>query len=97
MTSKTMHYAQSDQLPKGTRVMLSESGWIADLLDDYQKRPTRLVRVEGIFTECGSIYAAEIVAANFEGRLIHVITTEKHAKVYETARKIMDTISPYNL
>ena len=55
----------TNELKKGTRVELS-NGWLATLLDNM-KGNTRLARVEGIFTECGSIYSHDIVAAEING------------------------------
>jgi len=48
-----------DDLKKGTRI-LQANGWEADLLDS-KKGTTRLAKVYGIYTECGSIYAHNIV------------------------------------
>ena len=49
----------TNDLKKGTRVKLS-NGWDATLLDN-RKGKIRLAEVEGIVTECGSIYASDII------------------------------------
>jgi hypothetical protein len=50
----------TNELKKGTRIRES-NGWEADLLDNM-KGNTRLAKVYGFETECGSIYAHDIEA-----------------------------------
>lgn len=48
----------TNDLKKGDRVQLF-NGWIAEILDN-KKGNTRLCRVFGTFTECGSVYAHDM-------------------------------------
>jgi hypothetical protein len=51
---------KTNDIKKGTRVRMS-NGWQGTMFDNA-KGNTRMVRVEGIVTEIGSVYAHDIVA-----------------------------------
>lgn len=50
----------TNDIKKGMRVQLS-NGWFGTMMDNMRGN-TRMVEVEGIFTEIGSVYAHDIVA-----------------------------------
>jgi hypothetical protein len=50
----------TNDLKNGDRVRL-RNGWFATIADN-KKGNTRMARVEGVYTELGSIYAHDIVA-----------------------------------
>ena len=52
---------KTNDIKKGTRVQL-RCGWYATMYDNM-KGNTRMAEVEGIYTECGSVYAHDIVKA----------------------------------
>lgn len=52
-------------LHKGQRVQL-ENGWFATLVGTPGTKTTVLARVEGIYTETGSVYVHDILAAELE-------------------------------
>jgi hypothetical protein len=92
MMISILHSVKSDQLPKGTLVQLRGSTWLAELIDGHQKRPTRLAKVYGDYTEYGSIYAAEIAAAQINGKWIPVETAPKHAQTYDRAQAAFNAL-----
>jgi hypothetical protein len=59
-------------LKKGTRVQL-RNGYDADLADNLVTRQTRFCTVYGQYTEMGSVYTSDIVAARINGVWIDVI------------------------
>jgi hypothetical protein len=92
MMISILHSVKSDQLPKGTLIQLRGSNWLAELADGHQKRPIRLAKVHGDYTEYGSIYAAEIAAAQINGKWIPVETSPKHAKVHDAAQFALNAL-----
>lgn len=57
---------KTNDLKKGTKILLAETGWTATL-EDNKKGTTRMATVEGIVTEMGSIYAHNIAAYQKDG------------------------------
>lgn len=53
---------KTNELKKGTRIQLADSGWYATLADNL-KGNTRLADVEGFEREIGSVYAHDITRA----------------------------------
>ena len=52
---------KTNDLKKGTRIKLADSGWEATLIDS-KKGNIRYADVEGVYREMGSIYSHDIVA-----------------------------------
>jgi len=71
---------KANDLKKGDRVLLN-NGWEA-VIEDNKKGAIRMATVEGIVTEMGSIYAADIVSfyenGKEQGRSIPVEVPDKH-------------------
>jgi hypothetical protein len=51
---------KSSDLKKGDKVVLVGTNWKATILDNQKSRNIRLAEVQGLFTECGSIYVWDI-------------------------------------
>lgn len=56
---------KTNDIKKGMRVQL-RNGWFGTMMDN-RKGNTRMVEVEGIFTETGSVYSHDIVSVQVEG------------------------------
>ncbi len=57
---------KTNDIKKGTRIRLA-NGWNATMYDN-KKGNIRMAEVEGIYTEIGSVYSHDIIAAiNAEG------------------------------
>lgn len=78
-----MKAVKTNELKKGTRVRLS-SGWFATL-EDNKRGNIRFATVEGIFTEMGSIYSHDIVAARVDGVWFPVEHTDSQKKLRRMA------------
>lgn len=72
---------RTDQLNKGTRIRM-RSGWEAIVVKKCDGN-TLIAKVFGDFTETGSIYAHDVVAAFIDGKWINVEMTEEQAQFYE--------------
>lgn len=65
----------TNELRKGTMVTL-RNGWTARI-EDNKKGNIRLATVFGTYTEMGSIYATDIVAAQVNGQTVQIVHTTK--------------------
>jgi hypothetical protein len=74
----TMKYVR-----KGTKVAL-RNGWEAEVLDNLTNRATRMCKVYGLYTEMGSVYSSDIVSAQDEDGVWHVVV---HSTATLTAAK----------
>jgi hypothetical protein len=75
-----------NEIKKGERVRMN-NGW-EGTMKDGRKGPTRDVEVEGIVTETGSVYVADIVAVKRDGEWVDVVSNEKQKR----PRDIMNQI-----
>jgi hypothetical protein len=66
---------QTNQIKKGMRVQLM-NGWMGTMYDNV-KGNTRMVEVEGICREIGSVYAHDIKYAIVDGKPDYVVLTDK--------------------
>lgn len=58
---------KTNDIKKGMRVQLRGTGWYGTMADNM-KGNTRVVDVEGIFHEMGSVYAHDIARALVNGK-----------------------------
>lgn len=70
---------KTNDLKKGTLIQL-RNGWNARI-EDNMKGNTRLCTVYGAFTEMGSVYSHDIVAAEVNGEWVHVEHTPAQTKL----------------
>ena len=70
---------KTNDIKSGTRVLL-RNGWYATIKDN-KKGNTRLARVEGIYTEMGSVYSHDIVEVLVNGDWEKVEHTEAQKKL----------------
>lgn len=75
---------KTNDLKKGTRIKLA-NGWYGTLTDN-KKGNIREAEVEGIYTEIGSVYAHDIIAA----RVGNEWMTVEHTPAQVKARKLND-------
>jgi len=74
---------KTNDIKKGQRVTL-RNGWNGTMMDN-RKGNTRLVEVEGVYTEIGSVYAHDIVIAqSADGTYEPVEHTPAQLKLRET-------------
>jgi len=71
----------SKDIKKGMRIVL-ENGWYATMKDNG-RGTTRMAEVEGFYTEIGSIYSHDIVAALTPTGWEAVVHTDKELKCRE--------------
>lgn len=74
---------KTNDLKKGTRVQLSQyshNGWYGTM-EDNMRGDTRLVEVEGWFTEIGSVYSHDIIRAMINDEWVLVEHTPKQLKL----------------
>ena len=71
----------TNEIKKGTRFRL-RNGWFATMADN-RKGNIRMAKVEGDYTETGSVYAHDIVSVLIGDTWQPVKTTDKQAKVRE--------------
>lgn len=69
----------TNDIKKGMRVQL-KNGWFATMADN-KKGNIRMARVEGLFTETGSIYSADIARVKVGDEWEEVEATEKQKTV----------------
>tara|TARA_R100000963_G_scaffold17483_1_gene12224 strand:- start:32 stop:271 length:240 start_codon:yes stop_codon:yes gene_type:complete len=69
---------KTNDIKKGTRIKL-ECGWYGTMFDNM-KGNTRMCKVEGDFTEIGSVYSHDIIQAEIDGEWESVEHTENQLK-----------------
>lgn len=75
---------KTNEIKKGTRVLL-RNGWQGTMWDNARGN-TRMVEVEGFFTEIGSVYSHDIMAAKGpDGNWIPVEHTPAQLKLRKIA------------
>ena len=72
---------QTNDIKKGMRVKL-RNGWYGTMFDNM-KGNARMVRVEGDYTEIGSVYGHDIFAVESDGRWLIVEHTPKQIAMRE--------------
>lgn len=72
---------KTNEIKKGMRIILS-NGWEGTMKDNM-RGTTRVAEIEGYYTETGSVYSYDIVAAqpHNDGVWIKIEHTEKELKV----------------
>lgn len=70
---------KTNELKKGVRVRL-QNGWYGTMADNARGN-TRMVTVEGYYTETGSVYSHDIVLAFIEGETIQIEHTPAQLKL----------------
>lgn len=73
---------KTNDLKKGVRVRLA-NGWEADVADNA-RGDIRMCKVYGLYTEIGSVYSHDIVAALIDGNWVTVEHTPKQVKLRQT-------------
>lgn len=73
---------KSTDLENGTRIVQS-NGWFGTLKDGQKRHNTRVAEVEGFYTEMGSIYVHDIMAAQIDGLWYEVEHTDKQNELRE--------------
>ena len=77
---------KTNDLKKGARIRL-RNGWYGTIADN-KKGDIRMAEVEGTFTEIGSVYAYDIVAALVAGDWVVVEHTKKQLKLRATLQAL---------
>ena len=73
---------RTNEIKKGDRI-LQENGWFGTMMDNM-KGNTRMAEVEGLYTEIGSVYSHDIVAAQKDGKWRHIEYTDAQNKLRKT-------------
>lgn len=78
---------KTNDLKKGIRVLL-RNGWEATMMDNLRGN-TRMAEVYGLFTECGSVYAHDIMRyQDADGNWQDVEHTDKQKNAKQMVRNI---------
>ena len=77
---------KTNDLKKGARIRL-RNGWYGTIADN-KKGDIRMAEVEGTFTEIGSVYAYDIVAALVAGDWVVVEHMKKQLKLQATLQAL---------
>ena len=70
---------KTSEIKKGMRIRL-DNGWYGTMMDNM-RGTTRMVEVEGYYTEIGSVYSYDIVSVERDTVWETVVHTEKELKV----------------
>lgn len=81
-TLKIHGTVKSTDLENGTRIV-QRNGWFGTLKDGQKRHNTRVAEVEGFYTEMGSIYVHDILAAEVDGLWHMVEHTDKQNELRE--------------
>ena len=78
---------KTNDIKKGVRFRLM-NGWYATMRDN-KRGNTRMAEVEGMYTEIGSVYAHDIISAQFgeEGCWIDIEHTKAQIKLRKTVEE----------
>lgn len=77
---------RTDQLKKGARVRM-RNGWEAIVVKGCEGNAL-IAKVFGDFTETGSVYAHDIVAAEVDGKWVEVEMTEEQSRFYAELKEV---------
>ncbi len=72
---------KTNEIKKGDRILLA-NGWFGTMYDNKNGN-IRMAEVEGLYTEIGSVYAHDIVAAQKDEVWQHIEYTDKQDKARE--------------
>jgi len=82
-----LRYITTNEIKKGDHFWL-RNGWKADMMDNM-KGNTRVAKVYGFETECGSVYSHDIVAARLaDGHFYLIDYTPSQLKCKEFANSL---------
>ena len=76
---KQRYNMKTSEIIKGMRIRL-DNGWFGTMMDNM-RGTTRMVEVEGYYTEIGSVYSYDIVEVQKDTVWETVVHTEKELKV----------------
>jgi len=76
---------KTNDIKKGTRVKMRNTGWEGEMLDN-RKGKTRCVMVEGAFKEAGDVYSHNIEFVLVDGEWTKVEHTKEQLKHMETVK-----------
>jgi hypothetical protein len=79
---------KTNDIKRGMRVRLRWSGW-EGTMSDNAKGNTRIVLVEGMYTELGSVYAHDIVAVQVEDKWVKVEHTDSQKRLMSKVKVLM--------
>ena len=77
---------KTNEIKKGDRILQS-NGWFGTMYDN-KKGNIRMCEVEGLFTEIGSVYSHDIVAARRDEVWQHIEYTEAQNKLRERVNRL---------
>ena len=77
---------KTSEIKKGMRIRL-DNGWYGTMMDNM-RGTTRMVEVEGYYTEIGSVYSFDIILVETNTGWETVVHTEKELKVKEMNKAI---------
>ena len=77
---------KTSEIKKGMRVRLA-NGWYGTMMDNMRST-TRMVEVEGYYTEIGSVYSHDIVLVERDTVWETVVHTPKELKVKEMYKAV---------
>lgn len=83
---------KTNELKKGTRVFL-RNGWEADIMDNMRGN-TRLAKVYGDYTEIGSVYSHDIVAAIVNGERVLIEYTKSQRECQDWVNSLYAQLLP---
>lgn len=83
---------KTNELKKGTRVFL-RNGWEADIMDNGRGN-TRLAKVYGDYTEIGSVYSHDIVAAIVNGERVLIEYTKSQRECQDYVNSLYAQLLP---
>lgn len=76
----------TNDIKKGTRIQM-RNGWLGTMMDNGRGN-TRVVEVEGTYTETGSVYAHDIMFALVNGAVNTIVHTSAQLKCKEMNAKL---------
>ena len=79
---------RTDQLKKGVRIRL-RNGWEAIVVEECNGN-TLIAKVFGLFTETGSVYAHNIVAAEVNGKWVEVEMNEEQTQFHKEVEPFLN-------
>ena len=79
---------KTNDIKRGMRVRLRGTGWEGTMPDNGRGN-TRIVLVEGMYTELGSVYAHDIVAVQVDDVWVKVEHTDAQKKLMSKVKVLM--------
>lgn len=75
-----MNSILSNELKKGTKIVMSGTGWSGTILDN-KKGNIRMAEIVGYYTDIGSIYVHNIAYAIIDDKHVTIELTEKQKEL----------------